>query len=89
MVKKIYIEVVMKGVERKIDNLGRIVIPSNYRNILGLRSDDKLQIFMDNGNIILSPVKHLCVICGTALKEKSDMNICKKCINVIKENENG
>lgn len=79
----------MKGVERKIDNLGRIVIPINYRNILGLKSDDKLQIYINNGDIILSPVKHLCVICGSNLEPKSSITICKKCISMIKENENG
>ena len=41
------------GVTRKIDELGRIVIPKEIRRNLGIRDGENLEIFIDNENIIL------------------------------------
>lgn len=41
------------GIVRKIDELGRIVIPKEIRNILKIDSYDDLEIYVDNNSIIL------------------------------------
>ena len=44
----------IKGIVRKIDDLGRIVIPKEIRRLYGIRANDPLEIFTDNeGHIIL------------------------------------
>lgn len=41
------------GIVRKIDELGRIVIPKEIRNVLNIQCNDDLEIYVDNYNIIL------------------------------------
>ena len=41
------------GIVRKIDELGRIVIPKEIRNVLSIHSNDDLEIFIDNMKIVL------------------------------------
>lgn len=79
----------MSGIERKIDNLGRIVIPISYRKALGLKSEDSLMISLKKDEIIISAKKHVCAICGNAMDRAENMRVCKSCIKAIKENENG
>ena len=42
------------GIIRRIDDLGRIVIPKEIRNILNIQTDDNIEIYIENKNIILS-----------------------------------
>ena len=59
------------GIVRKIDELGRIVIPKEIRNVLSIHSNDDLEIFIDDMNIVLTKY------------EKSD-NILNYSNNVVK-----
>lgn len=59
------------GIVRKIDELGRIVIPKEIRNILSIHSNDDLEIFIDNMKIVLTKY------------EKSD-NILNYSNNIVK-----
>lgn len=59
------------GIVRKIDELGRIVIPKEIRNVLGIHSNDDLEIFIDDMKIVLTKY------------EKSD-NILNYSNNVVK-----
>lgn len=79
----------MSGIERKIDNLGRIVIPISYRKALRLQNNDSVTVSLENGNIIISAKRRICAICGSALECIGNIRICQNCINAIKENENG
>ena len=45
-------------VERKIDKLGRIVIPKDFRKALGVDIDTDVSIRLTDGIIIITPVKH-------------------------------
>ncbi|MDD5865219.1 MAG: AbrB/MazE/SpoVT family DNA-binding domain-containing protein [bacterium] len=42
------------GIIRRIDDLGRIVIPKEIRNLLNIQNDDNIEIYIENKNIILS-----------------------------------
>ena len=59
------------GIVRKIDELGRIVIPKEIRNVLSIHSNDDLEIFIDNMKIVLKK------------KKKSD-NILNYSNNIVK-----
>jgi transcriptional pleiotropic regulator of transition state genes len=59
---------VRSGVERKLDALGRIVIPSEMRQTLGLMEGDPVDIEMKNGVIILHPLQDSCPVCEQPLR---------------------
>lgn len=52
------------GVVRKIDELGRIVLPSELRRVFGIREGDELEISVDGSLIILQKRRDLCTFCG-------------------------
>ena len=79
----------MKGIERSVDKLGRIVLPKKYREKLGLKTDDKVIISLDDGELTVSPVKCICIMCNRTLSIPNSIRICQTCINIIKANENG
>ncbi|HEY7874565.1 MAG TPA: AbrB/MazE/SpoVT family DNA-binding domain-containing protein [Actinomycetota bacterium] len=52
------------GVVRKIDELGRIVLPSELRRVFGIREGDELEISVDGERVILQKRQDLCLFCG-------------------------
>lgn len=54
------------GMVRKIDELGRIVIPIEIRNTLGIESRDALEIFVEGDKIVLGKYAPTCIFCGNA-----------------------
>ena len=53
------------GVVRKIDELGRIVLPSELRRVFGIREGDELEISVDGERVILQKRQDVCLFCGT------------------------
>jgi AbrB family looped-hinge helix DNA binding protein len=43
------------GVVRRVDELGRIVIPKEIRRNLGIGEGDPLEMYLDNGGLVLKP----------------------------------
>ena len=69
------------GVVRKVDELGRIVIPMELRNKLDIEERDALEIFVDGSSIILKKYASSCTFCGSE-KDLLTFNgklICSKC----------
>ena len=52
------------GVVRKMDDLGRIVIPIELRRTLDIAERDELEIYMENDRIILQKFEPACIFCG-------------------------
>ena len=52
------------GMARKIDDLGRIVIPAETRRLFNIREGDHLAISIDGATIILRKIEDSCVFCG-------------------------
>jgi AbrB family transcriptional regulator, transcriptional pleiotropic regulator of transition state genes len=52
------------GVVRKIDELGRIVLPSEIRRVFGIREGDELDISVDGERVILQKRQDVCLFCG-------------------------
>ncbi|MBP2655704.1 MAG: abrB [Firmicutes bacterium] len=70
------------GVLRKVDELGRVVIPVELRREMGIEQKDSLEIFVDDDNIVLRKHEPGCIFCGevsnvTWFKGK---NVCKACM---------
>lgn len=54
------------GVVRKVDELGRIVIPMELRRTLGIDVGDGIEIFVDKDRIMLRRYEPSCIFCGNA-----------------------
>ena len=78
----------MKLVEtRKIDSLGRIILPPDARRELGIETNDELNICVSDGKIILKKLQDFCVICKNTddLKSVYGKPICSDCVTKVKE----
>ncbi len=71
------------GIVRRIDDLGRVIIPRKIRNTMGIKEGDPLEIFTDNeGGVIFKKYKleGVCLLCNeTTENEVNEKLICKKC----------
>ncbi|NLM52280.1 MAG: AbrB/MazE/SpoVT family DNA-binding domain-containing protein [Firmicutes bacterium] len=54
------------GIVRKVDELGRVVIPIELRRTLGIKIKDGLEIFVDDEKIILRKYEPACIFCQNA-----------------------
>lgn len=69
------------GIIRKIDELGRIVLPVELRRSLGIKERDPLEIYVRDDQIILRKSSVTCVFCGSE-EDVSDFmgkGVCQKC----------
>jgi len=74
------------GIVRKVDDLGRVVLPVELRRTLGIDIKDPLEIYVDGDQVILKKYEPTCIFCGEAngVKNYSGKNICPSCIKKIK-----
>ena len=76
------------GILRKVDELGRIVIPKELRRQFDIEDNkDSFEIYVDGNKIILKKYQPSCIFCGnledmTIFKQQ---NVCSHCIGKIKE----
>ena len=75
------------GIVRNIDPLGRLVIPKELRKMLGLGTNEPVQIYVEGNKICIEKYKKACIICGSTkdVFELKDKCICMKCADLIKE----
>ena len=81
----IYITMKATGIVRKIDELGRVVIPKELRETMEINKKDPMEVFVDEDKIILTKYKQSCTFCQSQedIVEFSDKPVCKKCINEL------
>lgn len=74
------------GIVRKVDELGRVVIPIELRRTLGIGEKDALEIYVDGEKIILKKYEPACIFCGNAenVIHYNDKIVCSECINNLK-----
>ena len=74
------------GIVRKVDELGRVVIPIELRRTLNIGEKDALEIFTEGETIILKKYEPACVFCGQAkgVKNVKGKNTCPACVDEIK-----
>lgn len=75
------------GIVRRVDELGRVVIPIELRRTLEIAEKDALEIYVDGEQIILKKYQPACIFCGNAkdVKNFKGKNICQACLAEIKE----
>lgn len=76
------------GIIRKVDELGRVVIPIELRNKFEISEKDPIEIYVDGSSIILKKYESNCIFCGNSknLSTYKDKLICKKCLEDISKN---
>lgn len=69
------------GIARKIDDLGRIVIPAETRRLFNIREGDQLSISIQGSNIVIRKLENTCTFCGSTESVISfqGKGICTKC----------
>ncbi len=74
------------GVVRKIDELGRIVLPMSLRTTFDIKEKDSLEIFTEGNKIILQKYQPSCIFCNNAddVILFEGKRLCKACIEKIK-----
>lgn len=74
------------GITRKIDDLGRIVLPKELRKTLGIEPGTPIEIYTEDESIVLKKYEEKCIICGSAqdVIEYKGKKACRKCIEDLK-----
>ena len=75
------------GIVRRVDELGRVVIPIELRRTFGIEEKDGLEIYTDNDRIVLRKHEPACVFCGSAdeVTNFKGKNVCKECFSAMSE----
>lgn len=73
------------GMSRKVDDLGRVVIPAEMRKGFAIREGDYLEISVEGEHIIFSKKQDVCVFCGSLsdLKEFKSRMVCATCVGEL------
>ena len=73
------------GIVRRVDELGRVVIPIEIRNQFGIAEKDPIEIYVDGSSIILRKFEPNCIFCGNTenLISYNDKLICEDCSKKI------
>ena len=75
----------MNAIIRRVDKLGRIVLPMNYRKALGLEPDSEVVLGIDDGIITVKPCGEGCKLCGSRDNVNEQFSLCENCITKIKD----
>jgi transcriptional pleiotropic regulator of transition state genes len=72
---------------RKIDDLGRIVVPAETRRLFNIHEGDELAISVENGGIVLRRLNAICVFCESdeGVADFESRGVCKSCRDRISE----
>ena len=75
------------GIVRKVDELGRVVIPIELRRTLNIEEKDSLEIYVDGDRIILQKYEPSCVFCGNSQEVENikGKNVCRQCLVEMSE----
>ena len=70
------------GIVRKVDELGRIVLPIELRRTLDIAERDELEIYLDDDKVILKKYEPSCIFCGSSCGcvTHHGRNVCMECI---------
>ena len=75
------------GIVRKVDELGRIVLPIEMRRTLDIAERDALEIYVEGSSVILKKYKPSCIFCDASrdISEFKGKNVCPKCLKELKQ----
>lgn len=74
------------GIVRRVDDLGRIVIPMEMRRVLGINVKDPLSISLEGDRIVIVKHRDICAICGSQedTVEVRGRAVCSDCVRAVK-----
>ena len=77
------------GIVRRVDELGRVVIPIELRNKFDIKEKDPIEIYVDGTSIVLKKYEPNCIFCGNTKKliTYKDKLVCPKCIETLSKTE--
>lgn len=77
------------GIIRRVDELGRVVIPIEIRNKFNIVEKDPIEIYVDNSSIVLKKYEPNCIFCGSTknLVEYKNKLVCEKCTKQLNEKQ--
>lgn len=77
------------GIIRRVDELGRIVLPIELRRNLDIAEKDELEIFLQDDTVVLRKYEPTCIFCGAAEKLITFRNkvICRNCVRSLQDHE--
>lgn len=75
------------GIVRRIDRLGRVVIPKEVRDAFGIGRDAELAFAVDGESVVLAPQTHVCTFCGSRdhVIPFHGKGICVECVQEVRE----
>ena len=73
------------GIIRRVDELGRVVIPMEIRNQFNIVEKDPIEIYVEGSCIVLKKYEPNCILCGNTknLVEYKDKLVCDKCTSLL------
>lgn len=73
------------GIVRKVDELGRIVLPIEMRRTLDIAEKDALEIYVEGASVILKKYKPSCIFCDSNkdILQFKGKNVCPKCMREL------
>lgn len=75
------------GVRRKVDDLGRVVIPAGIRKSMDIQEGESLEFHVEGDRIVLTRATDRCILCGhqgADLREVHERRVCPACIRTIR-----
>ena len=69
------------GIVRKVDDMGRIVLPIELRRNLEIDDGTPLEIYVEGESIVLKPSKQVCIFCGSSegVQQFKGRCVCESC----------
>lgn len=73
------------GIVKRIDDLGRILLPKNLRDSMHIKTDDPFELFVDENSILLKKYQPACIFCNSTedVQKFKDKTICANCIKEL------
>ena len=74
------------GIVRKVDELGRIVLPIELRRTLDIAERDLLEIYVEGSAIVLKKYRPTCVFCDSVkdISVYREKNVCARCLRELR-----
>ena len=70
----------MKGIEKSVDDVGRVVLPMEFRSIVGIKERSRVMITVENGALVIRVKERYCSLCGSKNNIHEQINLCSACI---------
>lgn len=74
------------GIVRRVDELGRIVLPIELRRTLDIAERDPLEIYVEGSAIVLKKYRPTCVFCDSVkdISVYREKNVCARCLKELR-----